>query len=231
MICEFSRQPYKLIHLAPLLFPLVQASLSNRFTWQKYNGCSKERESISRKRTEWANLTFTTPISSMETKRIRIALIRKEKSLFSTYERKKSRDGTWITIFNPAERAMRFSTESCIIGWEKFERVDRENTWSVWERGEAYFLRSVLFVQSVWNKKKGRTKVEKESPRRDLNPQSLPPEGNALSIRPHGLAKVELNVDISKGWGVWSEKGGNDKKERICEVLVIRICLIDVRGV
>ena len=32
-------------------------------------------------------------------------------------------------------------------------------------------------------------KGEKESPRWDLNPQSLPPEGNALSIRPHGLVK------------------------------------------
>lgn len=41
--------------------------------------------------------------------------------------------------------------------------------------------------------------MEKESPRRDLNPQSLPPEGNALSIRPHGLVKNELNVDISIG--------------------------------
>lgn len=88
---EFSRQPYKSIHLAPFLAPLIQASLSNRLTWQKYNGCSIERESMLRKSTEWANLTFTTPISSMDTNRIRIALIRKEKSLFRTYGKKEQR--------------------------------------------------------------------------------------------------------------------------------------------
>lgn len=88
---EFSRQPNKSIHLAPFLAPFIQASLSNRLTWQKYNGCSKERESKLRKSTEWANLTFTTPISSMDTNRIRIALIRKEKSLFRTYGRKGQR--------------------------------------------------------------------------------------------------------------------------------------------
>lgn len=43
----------------------------------------------------------------------------------------------------------------------------------------------------------------KESPRRDLNPQSLPPEGNALSIRPHGLVKDGVKVGICNGlWRV-----------------------------
>ena len=42
-------------------------------------------------------------------------------------------------------------------------------------------------------------KGEKESPRWDLNPQSLPPEGNALSIRPHGLAVEGVKVDICNG--------------------------------